>query len=633
MKEEAKNPPLQKEHKTIHSVPVRIGIGIFFAVLFLFLAYFLNFSALQIGFLLLVEISSVLYSIYFIGQQNRRYKRETRLLEQQSRQLRAAREEAEQAKNDAINANAAKTRFLANMSHEIRTPINSVIGMDEMIIRECHESHIREYATNIRQASQSLLFIINDILDITRIESQKMELVLVEYKLGELIQGLMEMLSLRAASKQLELKTSIANGLPSVLYGDEVRIRQILTNLITNAIKYTHEGSVTLIVNGRQENDTLHLHFAVKDTGIGIKPEDIRKLGSAFERVEESRNRNIEGSGLGLSITTQLLQLMGSKLKVDSEYGKGSIFSFDLDQSIVSAAPMKLEKPELSDSDANISFIAPNAKILVVDDNAMNRRVFTGLLKKTKIQIEEADSGSKCLELVQNSHYDLIFLDHMMPEMSGVEAFQFMQEWDDYPCKNTPKIMLTANALAEAEKEYMELGFDGFLAKPIIIRELESLIQDLLPDELVIVPNASFDSVDQPDFDKDPDRIDNLPVVDGVFWEVAKRYFASADLLVHTISDFYDSIDGYCQMIEMIRLFAQTGEDASSYAERIDTIQSAAASIGAMPLAGICDSMSRALKAKQNEHVLAMIPPVLDRMHNLKEQLAIVMDDYKKRTA
>lgn len=633
MKEEAKNPPLQKEHKTIHSVPVRIGIGIFFAVLFLFLAYFLNFSALQIGFLLLVEIFSVLYSIYFIGQQNRRYKRETRLLEQQSRQLRAAREEAEQAKNDAISANAAKTRFLANMSHEIRTPINSVIGMDEMIIRECHESHIREYATNIRQASQSLLFIINDILDITRIESQKMELVLVEYKLGELIQGLMEMLSLRAASKQLELKTSIANGLPSVLYGDEVRIRQILTNLITNAIKYTHEGSVTLIVNGRQENDTLHLHFAVKDTGIGIKPEDIRKLGSAFERVEESRNRNIEGSGLGLSITTQLLQLMGSNLKVDSEYGKGSIFSFDLDQSIVSAAPMKLEKAELSDSDANISFIAPNAKILVVDDNAMNRRVFTGLLKKTKIQIEEADSGSKCLELVQNSHYDLIFLDHMMPEMNGVEAFQFMQEWDDYPCKNTPKIMLTANALAEAEKEYIELGFDGFLAKPIIIRELESLIQNLLPDELVIVPNASFDAIDQPDFDKDPDRIDNLPVVDGVFWEVAKRYFTSAALLVHTISDFYDSIDGYCQMIEMIRLFAQTGEDASSYAERIDTIQSTAASIGAMPLAGICDSMSRALKAKQNEHVLAMIPPVLDRMHNLKEQLAIVMDDYKKRTA
>lgn len=633
MKEEAKNTPLQKEHETNHSVPVRIGIGIFFGVLFLFLAYFLNFSALQIGFLLLVEISSVLYSIYFIGQQNRRYKRETRLLEQQSRQLRAAREEAEQAKNDAISANAAKTRFLANMSHEIRTPINSVIGMDEMIIRECHESHIREYATNIRQASQSLLFIINDILDITRIESQKMELVLVEYKLGELIQGLMEMLSLRAASKQLELKTNIANGLPSVLYGDEVRIRQILTNLITNAIKYTHEGSVTLIVNGRQENDTLHLHFAVKDTGIGIKPEDIRKLGSAFERIEESRNRNIEGSGLGLSITTQLLQLMGSKLKVDSEYGKGSIFSFDLNQSIVSAAPMKLEKAELSDSDANISFIAPNAKILVVDDNAMNRRVFTGLLKKTKIQIEEADSGSKCLELVQNSHYDLIFLDHMMPEMNGVEAFQFMQEWDDYPCKNTPKIMLTANALAEAEKEYIELGFDGFLAKPIIIRELESLIQNLLPDELVIVPNASFDAIDQPDFDKDPDWIDNLPVVDGVFWEVAKRYFTSAALLVHTISDFYDSIDGYCQMIEMIRLFAQAGEDASSYAERIDAIQSTAASIGAMPLAGICDSMSRALKAKQNDHVLVMIPTVLDRMHNLKEQLAIVMDDYKKRTA
>jgi signal transduction histidine kinase len=268
------------------------------------------------------------------------------------------------------------------MSHEIRTPINSVIGMDEMIIRESHEGHIREYATEIRQAGQSLLFIINDILDITRIESQKMELVPVNYKLGEMLQGLMELLSLRASSKNLQLKIDAEDGLPSVLYGDEVRIRQILTNLLTNAIKYTNEGTVTLSVSGERSGDIMCLHFAVKDTGIGIKPEDMSRLGHTFERVEESRNRNIEGSGLGLSITTQLLQLMESRLQVESEYGKGSVFSFDLEQKIISAVPMSLEKTDKPDSDTTDSFLAPNAKILVVDDNATNRRVFVGLLKK-----------------------------------------------------------------------------------------------------------------------------------------------------------------------------------------------------------------------------------------------------------
>jgi CheY-like chemotaxis protein len=570
--------------------------------------------------------------VIYYRHEHKQYRERALLLEEQSRELLAAREEAEQAKNDAIDANMAKTRFLANMSHEIRTPINSIIGMDEMIIRECHEGHIREYATSIRQASQSLLFIINDILDITRIESQKMELVPVEYKLGELIQGLMEMLSLRASSKNLELKTNIAANLPSVLYGDEVRIRQILTNLITNAIKYTHEGSVTLIVNGRTESDSIHLHFAVKDTGIGIKPEDIEKLGLAFERVDMARNRNIEGSGLGLSITKQLLHLMDSSLKVDSEYGKGSVFSFDLTQKIVNTTPMKLEKTVMKEtSDSSISFIAPNAKILVVDDNAMNRKVFTGLLKKTKIQITEAESGKQCLELVKNSHYDLIFLDHMMPEMSGVEVFQEMQKWDEYPCKDTPKVMLTANALAEAKEEYNRLGFDGFLAKPIIIKDLESMIQHLLPDELVVVPDAPSDASVPKDIDADPERIDNLPVIEGVFWDVAKRYFTSASLLMNAVSDFYNSIDGYCQLMEMLRLYAQTGEDVSSYGERVDAIRSSASAIGAMPLAGICDSLSRVLTTKQNEHVLAIIPPILDRLHSLKEQLGIAINYYKKQ--
>lgn len=626
MNKEKQKRTAQSDHKLSLSVIALTGIGLLFAVLFFVFLFFFDKISFLAGF-------SLAFAVGFccLLRQRNHYRRGTDLLHQQSDELLEARAEAEQAKNDALSANAAKTRFLAHMSHEIRTPINSIIGMDEMILRECHESNIREYAADIRQASQSLLYIINDILDITRIESQKIELIPVEYKLGELIQGLMEMLSLRASSKNLELKTNIADNLPSVLYGDEVRIRQILTNLMTNAIKYTHEGCVTLIVNGRIKGDVLHLHFAVKDTGIGIRPEDIHKLGNSFERIEESRNRNIEGSGLGLTITKQLLNLMGSRLHIDSEYGKGSIFSFELDQTIVNTAPMKLERAEITAVERNVPFIAPNAKILIVDDNAMNRRVIRGLLKKTKIRIEEADSGKKCLELVANSHYDLIFLDHMMPEMDGVEAFQIMQHWDSFPCRDTPKIMLTANALAEAEKEYLAMGFDGFLAKPVVLRDLEAMIQKLLPDELVTVPGKQDSFSDSTDLDKDPLRIENLTKVNGLFWDVASRYFDNAEDLIHAMTDFRDSIDGYCQMFEMIRLFAQTGENASAYTDRIRSIQSSAASIGAMPLAGVCDSVALALHGGHCENVLAMLPPALESLQELKHNLSFVIDDYRSR--
>jgi signal transduction histidine kinase/CheY-like chemotaxis protein len=586
------------------------------------------FSFFQIIYVLffILLVFTIIYVLYH-QKEHKNYRKKAHLLEEQSRELRAAREEAERAKNDAIRANTAKTTFLANMSHEIRTPINSIIGLDEMIIRECHEGHIREYATSIRQASQSLLYLVNDILDITRIESQKMELVPVEYHLGEMLCGLMEMLSLRASSKNLELKTNISSHLPSVLYGDEVRLRQILTNLITNAIKYTQEGSVTLIINGIQEENSVRLHFAVKDTGIGIKTEDINKLGLAFERIDMTHNRNIEGSGLGLSITKQLLHLMGSRLNVTSEYGKGSVFSFDLTQKVIDAAPMKLSKPSVKkDSSA---FIAPNAKILVVDDNAMNRRVFTGLLKKTKIQITEAESGKQCLELVKNSHYDIIFLDHMMPEMSGVEVFMEMQKWKEYPCKDTPKIMLTANALVESKKEYERLGFDGFLAKPIIIKDLENMIQNFLPDELVVVPDASAEqSISD---NTNSERIDNLPVIHGVFWDAAKRHFTSAGLLINTISDFQQSIDKHCELIEQICQSAQAEEDISIYSDRIDQIHNTAGSIGAMPLAGICNSFLHALNTRQYKQVLAMAPSILEQLHEMKEQLAVVIEYYKKQ--
>lgn len=606
------------------AIILRVSIGILLASLILLGSFFLGLDPSEIAYLFFGEVCAACYCLFFFTYQNRKLRREAQALEDQSGLLKKAQQEAELAKDDAIRANRAKTRFLAHMSHEIRTPINSIIGMDEMILRESREGTVREYAGSIRQASQSLLYIINDILDITRIESDKMELIPVEYNLGNLIQGVMEMLSLKAASKHLVLKTDAASNLPATLYGDEVRIRQILTNLISNAIKFTHEGSVTLIVNGQQENGIVHLHFAVKDTGIGIKEEDIEKLGLAFERIEASRNRNIEGSGLGINICMSLLGKMGSKLEVDSEYGKGSVFSFNLEQKIINAAPMRLEKDPVESTDRSpLLFIAPNAKILVVDDNAMNRRVFTGLLRKTRIHIDEADSGRKCLEMVRRSHYDLIFLDHMMPELNGVDTFKEMQSWDDYPCKNTPKIMLTANAMKHARSQYLDLGFDGFIAKPIIIRELEELIQKLLPDELVVVPSAA--DIQTVDMDEACKTIEDLPAVDNIFWGAAKTHFTSVDLLLDAVSDYCNAIHANCQMLEMIALFASTNNDASSYIANVSNLKSDSEAIGAMPLAGICSSLIQALDARQTQNVLTLAPLARNALEALREPLEHIL--------
>lgn len=605
------------------SIILRVSIGIALASLFLLGSFLLGLSPTEILYLLIGEVCAACYCLFFFAHQNKKLRREAQIMEDQSKLLKKAQQEAELAKDDAIRANRAKTRFLAHMSHEIRTPINSIIGMDEMILRESRESTVREYAGNIRQASQSLLYIINDILDITRIESDKMELTPVEYNLGNLIQGVMEMLSLKAASKHLTLKTDAAVNLPAILYGDEVRIRQILTNLLSNAIKFTPEGSVTLIVNGQKDHDILHLHFAVKDTGIGIKEEDIEKLGLAFERIEASRNRNIEGSGLGINICMSLLGKMGSKLEVDSEYGKGSIFSFNLDQKIINAAPMRLQKAPVEPADHSpLPFIAPNAKILVVDDNTMNRRVFIGLLRKTRIHIEEADSGRKCLEMVRRSHYDLIFLDHMMPELNGVDTFREMQTWEDYPCKNTPKIMLTANAMKQAKSQYLDLGFDGFIAKPIIIGELETLIQKLLPDELVIIPSETDRQAE--DLEEDSFDISRLPVIDGIFWDTAQSHFTTIDLLRQAVSDYSSSIHANCQMLEMIQLFASTNDDASSYIGNVSNLRSDSEAIGATPLAGMCSSLVKALDARQTQTVLTLAPLVKNALEALQEPLTSV---------
>ena len=396
---------------------------------------------------------------------------------------------AKQERDEADRANEAKSSFLANMSHEIRTPINAVIGMNEMILRESSESAIRQYAYDARSSANTLLGIINDILDFSKIESGKMEIIPVEYELKHVVTELVNMIEKRVADKGLELQVEVCPELPSKLYGDDVRIKQIVTNLLTNAVKYTERGRVTLTVDGHMVQDQLQLYICVEDTGIGIKQEDLDKLFSAFERIEEKRNRNIEGTGLGMSITTLLLNMMGSSLEVSSVYGKGSSFSFVLEQQVVDNTPIgQLAQKEEEDASYQYkeAFTAPGARLLVVDDNKMNCKVFKALLKKTQVQVMECYSGAECLQLTEAYKYDLIFLDHMMPELDGVETFKLLRSDSANLNLDTPVVVLTANAMSGAKEQYLEEGFDAFLAKPIVPEDLEHMLADMLPKELLV---------------------------------------------------------------------------------------------------------------------------------------------------
>ncbi|MBR6316117.1 MAG: response regulator [Lachnospiraceae bacterium] len=396
-------------------------------------------------------------------------------------------------KEMADAANKAKSNFLANMSHEIRTPINTVLGMDEIILREATEVPIKGYAENIREAATTLLSIVNDLLDFSKIESGKMEILPVEYEIANAMNEVINMIEIKAVNKKLEFKTIIAEDIPYLLFGDDVRLKQIIINLLTNAVKYTEDGSVILKVDWKEAGDSsIFLIVSVTDTGIGIKEEDIEKLFVSFERIEERRNRNIEGTGLGLSITRQLLELMNSELNVRSEYGVGSTFSFTLKQGIRDRKPVGRFREKYAYSNEKVkkyrtTFVAPDAKILVVDDNAMNLSVVEGLLKNTKLQIDCASSGEAALEMAKDLKYDMIFMDHMMPYMDGIETLKHLRQMEKSPNVDTPVIVLTANAVSGAKEMYLEEGFIDYMSKPIQGKRLEEKIVQYLPKDKYVM--------------------------------------------------------------------------------------------------------------------------------------------------
>ncbi len=383
---------------------------------------------------------------------------------EQYKNLREEKEKSQELQNvseKALAASEAKSAFLSNMSHEIRTPINAILGMNEMILRECDDENLLTYSESIKIAGSTLLGLINDILDFSKIEAGKIEIIPVNYDLSSVINDLVNMVQTRLDDKGLELKLNIDKSTPKLLYGDEVRIKQIISNILTNAVKYTEKGSVTLSVGYEKvDDDNVLIKVSVKDTGIGIKEEDMKKLFSEFERIEESRNRNIEGTGLGMSITKTLLDMMDSGLEVESVYGEGSCFSFALKQHVVKWEELgDYEKSYMDMLKGQVKsrerFTAPDARVLVVDDNTMNLMVFKSLLKRTKVKIDMAESGDEGLSLAYDKKYDMIFLDHMMPEKDGIETLHEMKSLKNNPNLDTPTVCLTANAISGARDMYI----------------------------------------------------------------------------------------------------------------------------------------------------------------------------------
>ncbi len=394
-------------------------------------------------------------------------------------------------KMNAEKANKAKSDFLANMSHEIRTPINAVMGMNEMILRECKDENIIEYSQNIQSASSNLLSIINDILDFSKIEAGKMEIVEVSYYLSSLLNDVVNMIQIKANQKNLKFEIKINKSLPSILWGDEVRVRQVIINILNNAVKYTKEGSVFLDVDGEIEENMLYLKIAVKDTGIGIKEEDRGRLFGHFERLDIEKNRNVEGTGLGLAITYSLVQQMNGTLDVESEYGVGSTFTVRLPQKIEDGAEIgdfqeKYRSYMKSKKEYHESFQAPDAKVLIVDDNNMNLLVVKNFLKKTMVQVTTCQSGQSCLELMEQNKYHIVFLDHMMPGMDGIETLKQSKQMQVNASKDAIMVALTANAIVGVREMYLAEGFDDYLSKPVRGHELEEMMRKYLPEELVI---------------------------------------------------------------------------------------------------------------------------------------------------
>ncbi|MCR5823726.1 MAG: response regulator [Lachnospiraceae bacterium] len=535
----------------------------------------------------------------------------------------------ERQRTVADRANVAKSRFLANMSHEIRTPINAVLGMDEMIIRETEDETIRSYANDIMAAGKTLLSLINDILDFSKVEEGKIQILPVQYELSSMINDVVNMIKERALKKGLRFEVKVDEHIPHLLIGDEIRVRQCVMNILTNAVKYTEKGSVNFTVSfkkkfsgGEGRKPVISLGFAVEDTGIGIRKEEMEKLFSPYERIEEKRNRTIEGTGLGMSITRQLLDLMGSKLEVQTEYGKGSCFSFEVDQEVAS-------ENEIGDYAKRYGaartgsrtycelFHAPSARILVVDDTEINLTVFRGLLKRTLVKIDTASSGEEALVLAAKNRYDVVYIDHMMPYMDGIETLEAMRK--EGKNISTPAVALTANAVSGAREMYLAAGFTEYLSKPIDGTRLERMLLELLPPEKVKKEGEEF----SPEEEKKEEETENLQLPAWIFKvpeinaEAGLTNCGSAEGYLSVLEVFHRTAKDKAE--EILKLYREN--DIKNYTIKVHALKSSARIIGAAELSALAEKLEKAGKEENMDFISENNEKLLSGYHELDEHL------------
>lgn len=536
-------------------------------------------------------------------------------------------EKLKEQKEIADYANAAKGRFLANMSHEIRTPINAVLGFDEMILRESGEETVRSYAISIMSAGRTLLSLINDILDLSKVEEGKMEIIPVQYQLSSLMNDLVGMIKERAEKKGLQLNVEVDSQIPHLLYGDEIRIRQCVLNLLTNAVKYTEQGSVTLIVFYEKKDEKhILLGFSVKDTGIGMKKEDMEKLCTPYQRIEEKRNRSIEGTGLGMSIVSNLLDLMGSGLQAESEYGRGTKISFQVEQEVVNWEEIgdysnRLHEMKQESYTYHELFHAPDAKILVVDDTEMNLTVIQSLLKKTKVQIDTSMSGKDALRLTESKEYDVLLIDHMMPDMDGMETLKHIRKSGKN--QETPAVALTANALSGAREMYLDAGFTDYLSKPVDGGSLEKLLESLLPQEKLKCPEDDEVSVEgQGEEEQElPEEMEGIPEwmkeLSGLDTKVGVRNCGSAEGYLSVLSVFHQTAE---KQAEEIAFFYQAG-DIENYVIKVHALKGSARIVGAGQLSGLAADLEAAGKREDISYIREYTDELLSMYRALDQEL------------
>ena len=532
-------------------------------------------------------------------------------------------------KTAADSANKAKSDFLADMSHEIRTPINAILGMNEMILRQSKDDKITDYAINVKSASNTLLSLVNNILDFSKIEDGKMTLIPVEFETAELINDLVNSVEERARAKDLEFIVEADESLPSKLMGDDVRIGQVVLNLLTNAVKYTERGSVTLKIMLRKiKDDKADIRFEVVDTGIGIKDEDINKIAKTFKRVDEKRNRHIEGTGLGISIVTRLLEMMDSRLDIKSEYGFGSNFSFNLTLPIADEKPMgdyqEKRRTHVTGYDKEMPFQAPGARVLVTDDNTMNLKVASNLLKLYGIDPVICSSGHETINIMRYNYFDILFLDHMMPKMDGIETLKALQEED--LVGKTVVVALTANAIVGAKEQYLKAGFTDYLSKPIMTSDLEKILRTYLPKS-VIIPNSSSKQTDDEVLEFAPEGDESTPdssltvekaAAVGLNTEEGISYSAGDEsFYLELVSDYANSVQSKTESLTSFK----NDSNWKDYEILVHSIKSTSKTIGAAEISDKARKLEEACKAEDTAYINANHDDLVDSLKELSTKL------------